>query len=157
MRHGNRDVNPAYDAQDSRLRRTAREERMAQRRVTLADVAQRAGLSTTAASRVLNGREGTRLSDDARKRVLAAAKELGYRPNPAARSLRLNKTATIALISDTVVTTRFAGAMIRGALNAARERDHVVLITETQGDPDIERDAIAAMLHRQGGGVIYAA
>ncbi|PKV95513.1 MULTISPECIES: LacI family DNA-binding transcriptional regulator [Amycolatopsis] len=130
---------------------------MAQRRVTLADVAERAGLSTTAASRVLNGREGTRLSEDARQRVLAAAKELGYRPNPAARSLRLNKTATIALISDTVVTTRFAGAMIRGALNAARERDHVVLITETQGDPDIERDAIDAMLHRQVDGVIYAA
>src|SRR3989454_7172841 len=110
MRPGSRDVNPAYDAPDSRLRRTAQEEeRMTQRRVTLADVARRAGLSTTAASRVLNGREGTRLSDDARRRVLAAAEELGYRPNVAARSLRLHKTATIALISDTVATTRFAG------------------------------------------------
>jgi LacI family transcriptional regulator len=125
--------------------------------VTLADVARRAGLSTTAASRLLNGREGTRLSDDARRRVLAAAEELGYRPNVAARSLRLQKTATIALISDTVATTRFAGGMIRGALNAARERDHVLLIAETQGDPDLERDAIDAMLHRQVDGIIYAA
>src|SRR5437660_966017 len=79
MRPGNPDVNPAYDAQDSRLRRTAREEeRMAQRRVTLADVAERAGLSTTAASRVLNGREGTRLSDDARQRVIAAVLDRGH-------------------------------------------------------------------------------
>lgn len=130
---------------------------MAQRRVTLADVARRAGLSTTAASRVLNGREGTRLSDDARRRVLTAAEELGYRPNVAARSLRLRKTATIALISDTVATTRFAGGMIRGALDAARDRDHVLLIAETQGDPGLERDAIDAMLHRQVDGIIYAA
>ncbi|MFI7467412.1 LacI family DNA-binding transcriptional regulator [Nonomuraea sp. NPDC049646] len=130
---------------------------MSQRRVTLADVARRAGLSTTAASRVLNGREGTRLSEDARRRVLAAASELGYRPNVAARSLRTHKTATIALISDTVATTRFAGGMIRGALDAARERDHVLLIAETQGDPDLERDVIDAMLHRQVDGVIYAA
>src|SRR5207245_1705629 len=64
---------------------------------------------------------------------------------------------TIALISDTVATTRFAGGMIRGALDAARERDHVLLIAETQGDPDLERDAIDAMLHRRVDGIIYAA
>lgn len=81
-----------------------------------------AGLSTTAASWVLNGREGTRLSDDAR----------------GACSRRPRST-------------------IRGALDAARERDHVLLIAETQGDPALERDAIDAMLHRQVDGIIYAA
>ncbi|MCF1595205.1 LacI family DNA-binding transcriptional regulator [Streptomyces muensis] len=130
---------------------------MAQRRVTLADVARHAGLSTTAASWVLNEREDARLSEDARRRVLAAAQELGYRPNAAARSLRIRKTATIALISDTVATTRFAGGMIRGALSVARDREHVLLIAETQGDPELERHAIDAMLHRQVDGVVYAA
>src|SRR5688572_27242671 len=126
-------------------------------RATLADVARRAGLSKTAASMVLNGREGTRLSADAHQRVFRAAEELGYRPNLAARSLRTQKTATIAFISDVVATTRFAGDMIRGALDAAREYNHVLLIAETQGDEAFERHAIEAMLDRQVDGVIYAA
>jgi LacI family transcriptional regulator len=126
-------------------------------RATLADVARRAGLSKTAASMVLNGREGTRLSADAHQRVFAAAEELGYRPNVAARSLRTRKTATIAFVSDVVATTRFAGDLIRGALDAARERDHVLLIAETQGDATFERHAIDAMLDRQVDGFVYAA
>ncbi|WP_345541108.1 substrate-binding domain-containing protein, partial [Phytohabitans rumicis] len=67
------------------------------------------------------------------------------------------KTATIAFVSDIVATTRFASGLIRGALDAARERDHVLLIAETQGDPAFEQHAIDAMLDRQVDGVIYAA
>ncbi len=130
---------------------------MSRRRATLADVARLAGLSKTAASMVLNGREGTRLSAEAHRRVFAAAAELGYRPNVAARSLRTQKTSTLAFISDIVATTRFAGDMIRGALDAAREHDHVLLIAETQGDESFEQHAIEAMLDRQVDGVIYAA
>jgi LacI family transcriptional regulator len=130
---------------------------MSRSRVTLADVARLAGLSKTAASMVLNGREGTRLSAEAHRRVFAAAAELGYRPNVAARSLRTQKTSTLAFISDIVATTRFAGDMIRGALDAAREHDHVLLIAETQGDESFEQYAIEAMLDRQVDGVIYAA
>jgi LacI family transcriptional regulator len=130
---------------------------MTQRRVTLADVAQHAGLSVTAASLVLNRQPGTRLSEKAHQRVFAAAEELGYRPNVAARSLRTQKTATLAFISDIIATTRFAGDMIRGALDAAREHGHVLLIAETQGDPDVERSSIEAMLDRQVDGFVYAA
>jgi LacI family transcriptional regulator len=130
---------------------------MTRRRVTLTDVAQRAGLSVTAASLVLNRQPGTRLSEDAHQRVFAAAEELGYRPNIAARSLRTQKTAALAFISDIIATTRFAGDMIRGALDAAREHGHVLLIAETQGDPDVERPAIEAMLDRQVDGFVYAA
>ncbi|MEV4539956.1 LacI family DNA-binding transcriptional regulator [Asanoa sp. NPDC049518] len=130
---------------------------MGSNRATLADVARLAGLSKAAASMVLNGREGTRLSPEAHQRVFAAAEELGYRPNVAARSLRTRKTSTIAFVSDIVASTRFAGGLIRGAIDAARERDHVLLITETQGDAGFERQAIDAMLDRGIDGVIYAA
>lgn len=130
---------------------------MNRRRVTLTDVAERAGLSVTAASLVLNRQPGTRLSEEAHQRVFAAAEELGYRPNMAARSLRTRKTATLAFISDIIATTRFAGNMIAGALDAAREHGHVLLIAETQGDPDVERSAIEAMLDRQVDGFVYAA
>jgi LacI family transcriptional regulator len=130
---------------------------MSPTRATLADVARLSGLSKTAASMVLNGREGTRLSAEAHRRVFAAAATLGYRPNLAARSLRTQKSSTFAFISDIVATTRFAGDMIRGALDAAREHDHVLLIAETQGDEGFEQHAIEAMLDRQVDGVIYAA
>ncbi|HKT00058.1 MAG TPA: LacI family DNA-binding transcriptional regulator [Rugosimonospora sp.] len=130
---------------------------MGEYRVTLADVARLAGLSKATASMVLNGRQGTRLSAEAHERVLAAAEELGYRPNPAARSLRTKRTATIGFISDIVATAPYAGNMIRGALEAAREHDHVLLIAETHGDKEIERLEVEAILDRHVDGVIFAA
>jgi len=130
---------------------------MSTKRVTLADVARRAGLSPSSASMILNGRPDTRLSADAHARVNAAAAELGYRPNVAARGLRTDKTSTIGFISDVVATTRFASGLIRGALEAAREADHVVLVLETGGDPARETEAIEAVLDRQVDGIIFAA
>ncbi|TXN29326.1 LacI family DNA-binding transcriptional regulator [Lacisediminihabitans profunda] len=129
---------------------------MAAKRVTLADVARLAGLSQTAASMILNGRPDTRLSQDAHDRVNAAAQQLGYRPNVAARGLRTDKTLTIGFISDVVATTRFASGLIKGALEAAEEAGHVMLVLETGGEPAREAEAIAAVLDRQVDGIIFA-
>lgn len=129
---------------------------MAQKRVTLADVARRAGMSTSAASMILNGRPDTRLSQDAHDRVNAAAAELGYRPNVAARGLRTDKTLTVGFVSDLVATTRFASGLIKGALEAAENAGHVVLVAETGGEPRREEEAIAALLDRQVDGIIFA-
>lgn len=129
---------------------------MPPKRVTLADVARRAGLSTSAASMILNGRPDTRLSADAHARVNKAAAELGYRPNVAARGLRTDKTLTVGFISDVVATTRFASGLIRGALDAAQRAGHVVLVLETGGDPARESEAIGAVLDRQVDGIIFA-
>ena len=129
---------------------------MTGKRATLADVARLAGLSPTAASMILNGRPNTRLSQDAHDRVFAAAEALGYRPNVAARGLRTDKTSTIAFISDVVATTRFASGLIRGALAAAEDADHVMLVLETGGDPARESEAVEAVLDRQVDGIIFA-
>lgn len=129
---------------------------MSSKRATLADVARLAGLSSTAASMILNGRPDTRLSQDAHDRVNAAAEALGYRPNVAARGLRTDKTLTIGFISDVVATTRFASGLIKGALAAAEAAGHVVLVLETGGDPAREAEAIAAVLDRQVDGIIFA-
>ena len=85
------------------------------KRTTLADVAALAGVSPTAVSLVLNDKPGSRLSADAAARIRAAAEQLDYRPNPAARSLRVGKTQTVAFLSDDETVTRYASAMIRGA------------------------------------------
>ena len=54
--------------------------------VTIKDVAARGGVSKTAVSYVLSGREtGVRISEETRRRVLAAARDLGYHPNALAR------------------------------------------------------------------------
>ena len=129
---------------------------MTTKRVTLADVARKAGLSPAAASMILNGRPDTRLSADAHERVHAAAAELGYRPNVAARSLRTDRTLTIGFVSDVVATTRFASGLIRGALEAAEQAGHVVLVLETGGEPARESVAIEAALDRQVDGIIFA-
>ena len=117
---------------------------MQKKRVTLADVARLAGLSTTAASMILTGRPDTRLSADAHAKVHAAADSLGYRPNAAARALRTDKSRTIAFISDYVATTRFASGLIRGALAAAEAAKHVMLVLETGGEPAREIEAVEA-------------
>lgn len=130
---------------------------MNKKRVTLADVAKLAGLSPAAASMILTGRPDTRLSAEAHERVHAAAAQLGYRPNIAARALRTDKTRTIAFISDYVATTRYASGLIRGALQAAEQANHVMLVLETGGEPAREVQAIEAALDRQVDGIVFAA
>lgn len=130
---------------------------MQKKRVTLADVARLAGLSPTAASMILTGRPDTRLSAEAHAKVHAAAAELGYRPNVAARALRTDQSRSIAFISDYVATTRFASGLIRGALTAADAARNVMLVLETGGEPARALRAIEAALDRQVDGVILAA
>ncbi|MCI0156488.1 LacI family DNA-binding transcriptional regulator [Leifsonia shinshuensis] len=129
---------------------------MLSKRVTLADVARRAGLSVSAASMILNGRPDTRLSQDAHDRVHTAAAELGYRPNVAARGLKTDKTHTIAFVSDLVATTRYASGLITGAIAAAESAGHVMMVLETGGEPKRETEAIGAALDRQVDGLVFA-
>ena len=106
---------------------------------------------------ILTGRPDTRLSAEAHAKVMAAAQQVGYRPNVAARSLRTERTQSIAFISDVVATTRFAMGLIRGALHAAERAGHVMLVLETGGEPARETEAIKVALDRQVDGIIFAA
>jgi LacI family transcriptional regulator len=124
------------------------------RRPTLADVAELSGMSKSAASMILNNRPGSRLSVDAAERVRAAAAELGYKPNPAAQSLRLGKTRTIGFISDQVIITRYASGMIQGVLQTAETFDYTVLISETGGHPGQIERAVEAMADRRVDGIV---
>ncbi|MFL6129830.1 MAG: LacI family DNA-binding transcriptional regulator [Mycobacteriales bacterium] len=126
------------------------------RRPTLRDVAQRAQVSPTTASFVLAGRDDMRISDDARHRVLRAAAELSYRPNLTARSLRTKVTRTIALVSDTIATEQYAGGLIDGSLSAALAHDHLLFVSESEGDPEVEARLVEDLLGRQVDGFVYA-
>ena len=143
-------------SRDVRTRKVVRR-RVGTTRVTLADVARRAGVSQTAASFVLSGRrEEMRISADVEARVRKAARETGYRPNIVSRSLRTGTSHTIGFVSDTVATTPFAGHLIWGALDAARERGNLLFIGETEGDRDLEQQLIEAMHDRGVDGIVLA-
>ena len=127
------------------------------RRVTLSDVAAHAGVSATTASYILNGRaDEMRIAAGTVAKVQAAVSELGYRPNRSARSLRTRSTATVGLISDQIAGEQYGSSMLTGASIAARELDHLVVMGESGGDPELERLLIEEMLEREVDGVVYA-
>ncbi len=126
-------------------------------RVTLADVAARAGVSRGAVSFVLNGRTDQRISAATSERVLAAARELGYRPNLTARVLRTGTSGTVALISDFISSTSTANAMVRGALQELRGQGRTLFTVDTLGEPDLEERLVHNLLDRQVDGFLYAA
>ncbi len=130
---------------------------MRSRKVTLSDVARRAGVSSTTASYILNGRSAQmRISAETEQRVRAAVTALGYRPNRSARNLRKATTETIGLISDFVAGGQFASQMLTGASAAARAADHLLLIGETGGDAEVEALLVEEMIDRQVDGIVYA-
>ncbi|WP_052668201.1 LacI family DNA-binding transcriptional regulator [Nitriliruptor alkaliphilus] len=121
----------------------------------LADVAKRAGVSNTTASVVLNGK-GERIPVATQRRVEDAAAELGYKANGLARSLRLQRSLTLGLISDQIASLPFAGALIRGAQEAAWEAGFMLVVVDTDADEERERRAIEDMRQRQVDGYLYA-
>ncbi|MFT2752549.1 LacI family DNA-binding transcriptional regulator [Clavibacter sp. Sh2088] len=128
----------------------------ARRRVTLAQVAERAGVSRSAVSFALTGRTDQRLSAETIERIRLAADELGYRPNMTARTLRTGRSGTVALVSDFVSSTSHANSMVRGALDALRERDTILFTVDTQGDARQEEQLLESLLGRTIDGVLYA-
>ena len=88
--------------------------------VTMKQIANRAGVSISTASLVLNNRDIGRVSPDVAERVRDIAAELGYLTNRLTSGLRTSSTRTIGFLSDEVATTPFAGRMIEGAQDAAR-------------------------------------
>ncbi|MFC7596470.1 LacI family DNA-binding transcriptional regulator [Terrabacter sp. GCM10028922] len=120
------------------------------------DVAAAAGVSVTTVSHVLNDAPGKRITADTRDRVRAAAEELGYRHNHLARGLRLGRTQTLALVSDVIATTPFAGQMVLGAQEAATKAGWVLMLVNTSRDPALEEREIRSLLERQVDGFLYA-
>ncbi|GHF55309.1 transcriptional regulator [Streptomyces mashuensis] len=125
-------------------------------RVRMSDVAAAAGVSTATVSMVLSGAGSDRISALTQAKVREAAEAIGYAPNSVARSLRTRRTRMIGLISDTIATTPFAGRMLAGANDAAREHGHLVVLVDTDGERAQERRAIEALTGQQVDAMVYA-
>ena len=92
------------------------------RRVTMKDVAKRAGVSQPTVSFVLNDRRDVSVAEATRARVLEAARELNFQPNQAARALRSNKSYTIGVIADRIISEPYAGQIVLGVQQAVQTR-----------------------------------
>ncbi|MCI2959501.1 LacI family DNA-binding transcriptional regulator [Agromyces atrinae] len=124
-------------------------------RARISDVAAAAGVSVTTVSLVMNGVE-SRISDETSQRVRDAARAVGYAPSSLARGLRTQRTRTVGLISDQIATTPFAGRMLAGAQDVARDHGHLVFLVNTDSDETIEQEAIRALTAHQVDAMIYA-
>jgi LacI family transcriptional regulator len=125
-------------------------------RVRISDVASAAGVSIATVSAALNDVEAARISLATRQRVREVAARLGYAPNRLAQGLRVQRSGTIGFLGDTVATTPYAVRMILGALQAARAAGRVVVLMNTEGDPELEARELATLLQHQVDGVLYA-
>ncbi|MEU6508129.1 LacI family DNA-binding transcriptional regulator [Streptomyces sp. NPDC046942] len=102
-------------------------------RPTSRDVAQAAGVSQAAVSLVLGDKWRGRVSEATAERVREAARDLGYRPNLAARNLRLGRTRTVLLVVPALTTEFFAGVYTGAARVAAENGFGVVLYPSPEG------------------------
>ncbi|MDR7304002.1 LacI family DNA-binding transcriptional regulator [Haloactinomyces albus] len=125
---------------------------MADRAVTLADVARRAGTSTAVVSYVIN--DGPRpVAAETRERVLAAAAELGYRPNRVARALRSRTTGVVGLVLADASNPYFA-ALARCIEQALDEHGKLTLIGNAGYAAERQRNLVERFLAAQVDGLV---
>lgn len=120
---------------------------------TIKDVAERAGVSVTTVSRVLNNRGY--ISEATRKKVYKAMEELDYQPNEVARSLFRKKSNIIGLIVPTVAHP-FFGQLTSYLETYAYSRGYKVLICNSQLDASKEQEYIWMLRRNQVDGIIMA-
>lgn len=125
--------------------------------VTLADVAQLAGVSEATASRALNGRP--HVAARTRELVEAAIRQLDYTPNHAARDLSLARTGTIALLVHHAQYPSqgegtFSGRVVDGVADALRRAGHDMLYVNVDDDAVGRLAGLAAVRPGRSDGVL---
>jgi len=135
---GNSDDNP-----DGAAKKSAR----------LIDIALRAEVSRATAARVLGGY--STVSQDTKKKVLAAAKELNYVANDLARSMRSGKTLTIGVVVIDPSNSFFASS-IHAIIETAGTAGYQILLLNTGDELRREKKAIQVLLEKRVDGLIVA-
>ncbi len=122
---------------------------------TLRDVARLAQVHPGTVSRALNPDTRRLVNEDTARRVIEAAEELGYRPNPIARGLKTNRSFTVGVLVPDLQNPLFP-PIVRGIQDRLEQAGYTPLIANTDNDPERERNDFDAMRARQVDGVIAA-
>lgn len=121
--------------------------------VRLRDVAERAGVSLKTVSNVVN--DFPHVRESTRAKVQEAIKELGYRPNLAARNLKYGRSGFIALAVPELAIPYFAELATKIDA-AAAELGFVLLLDITRADPQAERIVLGGVRPHMIDGVIFS-
>jgi len=113
--------------------------------VTMKDIARDLGVSVVTVSKVI--RHHSDIGEETRQRVLKRIKELNYEPNMAARALVTGRSYSAGLIVPDLVHPFFAEVAC-GLSDALRRRNYSLLISSSQGDPELEQQEIKRLLGR---------
>jgi LacI family transcriptional regulator len=116
------------------------------------DVAQRAGVSTSTVSRVLNG--NNRVDPQLAAKVTRAVKELNYYPNRVARSLRLRHNRVWALVISDIRTGPFFADLVRGVEDGAHQAGYPMFLCNADEDPAKESGYLQLAIAENVAGVI---
>lgn len=120
---------------------------------TIKDVANRAGVSRATASYTFT--QPSRVSEPLRKRVLAAADELGYVGNDAARRLRMGHSLAFGLLISNTANPVYA-EVAAGAEREASAHGRFIIVVNSDDDPQRERDYVNFFESQQVSGIIAA-
>ena len=120
---------------------------------TLIEVARQAGVSSATAGRVL-GDYGYS-SPEVQEKVRAAAAMLGYRPNRLAKGLITGKTQTIGVVVGDIESPFYA-SVLRGIGDVARRSGFGVIVTNSDENAGLEREAVQLLLEKQVDGLIVS-
>ena len=121
--------------------------------VTIRDVARHVGVSTATVSRSFTAPDQVRA--ETRDAVRAAATELGYRPNRAARSLVTGRTGTVGIVVPDLANPFFP-SVVSGAQARARADDHALLLADSGEDAAQEVELIATLARQVDGLVLVS-
>ena len=124
-------------------------------RVTLRDVARSAGVHPGTASRALNSERRHLVKGETAERVLQAARELQFRPDPAARSLKTRRSYTVGVLIPDLNNPLFP-PIVRGIEDTLTPQGFVVLMGNTDNDEERERRVFEGMRSRHVDGFIVA-
>jgi len=118
---------------------------------SMVDVAREAGVSVSTVSNVINGVRP--VSPELKASVTSAMRQLRFRPNALARSLKTQKTYTLGVVvSD--ITNPFFSSVVRGAEDAASEQGYSTIICNTDENPVDEHLYVELLLQRKVDGLL---
>jgi LacI family transcriptional regulator len=128
---------------------------MVRRRVTIRDVARKAGVHASTVSRVLNPETRSMISREIAVRVTGVAATLGYRANPIAYGLKTNRSRTVGVLVPDITNPVFP-PILRAIEDVFAEAGYTAILANTDNDRDRERAILGNMIARRVDGLIMA-
>jgi LacI family transcriptional regulator len=121
--------------------------------ITIKDIAKKANVSIATVSRVMNNKADD-IREETKQRVLNVIKEHDYQPNSIARSMVTKKTATIGLIIPDI-RNPFFPELVRGVEDFSKINNYSVILCNSDGDIEREKEYLNLMKEKSVDGVIY--